>query len=259
MRVLCLTILVLLGLLGQAMATTGFGPPEPPSLLCRQAIAAAERANAIPPHLLAAIGRVESGRRDPGSGAMHPWPWTINAEGDGQFFDTKAQAIAAVRALQARGVRSIDVGCTQINLMHHPDAFATLDQAFEPRANADYAARFLRQLQAQAGGWAKATAQYHSSTPELGEPYQKQVMAVWPEEMRVQTAELTASAPSALANAWAATTRSMMPPVQRSMAGRIIPLPQGPEGSSAPGRDLASYRSAPIRLSTRPFMRPAGG
>ena len=35
---------------------------------------------------------------------MGPWPWTINAEGVGSFYETKAAAIAAVRDLQARGL-----------------------------------------------------------------------------------------------------------------------------------------------------------
>src|SRR5579859_1047005 len=106
-----LSLLVLLLSAASALAEPTALSPIAPGLLCRSAIATAERANGIPASLLAAIGRVESGRRDPVSGATHPWPWTINAEGQGSFFDTKAQAIAAVRDLQARGVRSIDVGC----------------------------------------------------------------------------------------------------------------------------------------------------
>ena len=53
-----------------------------------------------------------------------------------------------MRAVQAQGVRSIDIGCMQVNLMHHPNAFATLDAAFDPLANALYAARFLTELRA---------------------------------------------------------------------------------------------------------------
>src|SRR5690242_7431953 len=87
-------------------------PPAPsPGGLCRTAIAAAERSWRLPAGLLPAIGRVESGRPDPQTGRVQSWPWTINAEGVGRFFETKEQAIAAVQALQARGVRSIDVGC----------------------------------------------------------------------------------------------------------------------------------------------------
>src|SRR5579871_1610813 len=86
-------------------------PARAQGLLCRAAVANAERSNGIPPHLLAAISRVESGRRDPVTGDWHPWPWTVDVEGQGAFYDTKVEAVTAVRAAQARGVRSIDVGC----------------------------------------------------------------------------------------------------------------------------------------------------
>lgn len=146
---------------------------------CPSAIVAAERAEALPAGLLPAIARVESGRPDPLSGRIGPWPWTIDADGVGRFFATKDQAIAAVVALQAEGVRSIDVGCLQVNLAQHPDAFASLDDAFDPAANAIYAARFLRALYAGTGDWAAAAAAYHSRTPAYAEPYRQLVMAAW--------------------------------------------------------------------------------
>ena len=167
-----------------ARPVTGIAlPPPAPGIQCRQAIHAAERAAAIPMQLMAAIARVESGRPD-AQGAIHPWPWTINAEGAGQYFASKDAALAAVRALQARGVRSIDIGCMQVNLLHHPAAFATLDQAFDPATNAAYAARYLNDLYAATRDWTRATASYHSATPELGEAYQRRVAAIWPEEQR---------------------------------------------------------------------------
>jgi transglycosylase-like protein with SLT domain len=155
-----------------------------PGEQCRSGIAAAERGHGIPPQLMAAIGRVESGRLDPGTGTWGAWPWTINAEGQGTYFETKAEAINAVLGLQAHGVRSIDVGCMQVNLMHHPQAFANLEQAFEPAINADYAARFLVDLHNQTGDWTRATANYHSANPWEGEPYAAKVASVWPEEQR---------------------------------------------------------------------------
>jgi len=154
-------------------------PPVPsPFAWCETAIAGAETAVGLPPRLLGAIADVESGRPDP-SGTIRPWPWTIDAEGHGQFFATKAEAIAAVLALQGSGVRSIDVGCMQVNLMHHPNAFASLDGAFDPAANALYAARFLNSLYGASGSWVQATAAYHSETPAIGADYQRRVMARW--------------------------------------------------------------------------------
>jgi Transglycosylase SLT domain len=179
-----LPLLIFCLLTGFARAAPDLRPPQSPGDQCRSAIATAERGHGIPPQLLAAIGRVESGRRDPGTGAWGPWPWTINSEGQGFWFESKAEAIQAVLALQARGVRSIDIGCMQVNLKHHPAAFPSLDMAFEPAVNADYAARFLLQLYGQTGDWTKATADYHSSNPSEGEPYAAKVTSIWPEEQR---------------------------------------------------------------------------
>jgi hypothetical protein len=150
-----------------------------PATLCETALTTAEYIGRLPPRLLGAIGVTESGRTDPGSGRLRPWPWTINAEGEGRFFETKQEAVAAVMKLQARGVRSIDVGCVQVNLMFHPDAFASLDEAFDPRVNARYAAGFLNVLYAEGKDWAHAIAAYHSETPVLGDAYRVLVMARW--------------------------------------------------------------------------------
>ena len=95
----------------------------------------------------------------------------MTAEGLGTFYPGKAEAIRAVQVLQARGVASIDVGCMQVNLLHHPAAFRDLDEAFDPAANALYAARFLGGLYARTGTWPAAAAAYHSLTPKLGAQY----------------------------------------------------------------------------------------
>lgn len=106
------------------------------------------------------------------------WPWSINVLGVGHVYPSKVEAIAGVRRLQAAGLRSIDVGCMQVNLMHHPGAFATLDEAFDPVRNAEYAAAFLIRLRTLTGSWQLATADYHSATPELGLPYEHRVHAM---------------------------------------------------------------------------------
>ncbi|MFC7693614.1 hypothetical protein ACFQY5_32835 [Paeniroseomonas aquatica] len=101
--------------LAAGLASPALADPPPGAdagRLCQAALATAEREAGLPPRLLAAIARVESGRRDPVSGAVQPWPWTINAEGRGSFYPDKPAAIAAVRALQAQGfARSTSAAC----------------------------------------------------------------------------------------------------------------------------------------------------
>ena len=118
----------------------------------------------------------------------------------------------------ARGMRSIDVGCAQVNLMHHPAAFASLEQAFDPAANADYAGRFLKELRdtTAGGNWMTAAGHYHSQTPELAEPYRQQVQAV----MAGGTAPMSPAASLAAAR------------------------PSSPFGSTGPGRGLPAPRGA---------------
>jgi hypothetical protein len=146
--------------------------------VCDAAARTAERSHRLPSGILGAIGRVESGRPDP-DGRLTPWPWTINAAGAGAYLPSADAAIAAVQALQRRGLHSIDVGCFQVNLEQHPDAFATLAAAFDPQANADYAAGFLTALHERTGSWDAAVAAYHSALPERGIPYRGQVFARW--------------------------------------------------------------------------------
>ncbi len=165
-----------------AAATPAAVEPSPPSdqpYACERAGLAAEQAAGLPSGLLLAIGRVESGRWDNASGHVIAWPWTINAAGRGQWFPNKEAATGTVRALLGGGTRSIDVGCFQINLMWHPTAFASLEQAFDPDANAAYAARFLLGLFSQTGSWEGAVEAYHSADPALGFAYRQQVFAAW--------------------------------------------------------------------------------
>ena len=151
---------------------------QSPGLDCERAGTAAELAAGLPPGLLLAIGKIESGRFDPVLERRTPWPWTIDLAGTPLYFANGTEAVAAARAVRERGL-SQDVGCFQISLLYHPNAFASLAEAFDPVANAQYAARFLTELRARTGSWPEAVALYHSATPELGGPYAARVLATW--------------------------------------------------------------------------------
>lgn len=180
-----------LGAILGALALSAVWSPAPaqpgaitaePWRLCARQSALVERAAGLPRHLLDAIAKVESGRWDQDQAAVFAWPWTVTAEGKGRFLPSRAAAIATVRDLKARGIRNIDVGCMQVNLRYHPEAFANLDQAFDPARNVAYAAEFLGRLRAQAGSWTTAIGRYHSSTPHLSNRYRRKVFRAWREE-----------------------------------------------------------------------------
>jgi Transglycosylase SLT domain len=269
----CMTSLattsLVLGAAGNGAAAAGAMAPVPVPVLdsaqarlCYGAIAAAEAVTRIPDAFLSAIGRVESGRRV-STGIVAPWPWTVNAAGVGHFYATKAEAVSAVHQFQAQGVRSLDVGCLQVNLFYHPEAFASVEQAFDPPTNAAFAARLLMSLHAQTGSWPRAAAAYHSSTPLLGQSYQQKVLAAWAEPDRSLPDAVPDPAPPPAAKALVKAT----PPVAaratvataRKPAVAVASAPHPSTGftrtvglRAAPGgigRTLAAYRTMPVRLA----------
>ena len=178
-----LFISVLIGILASGGAATA--SPNTTQLIdknwniCSGAVQAAERAAAIPRHLLTAISQAESGRWNGEKQANIAWPWTVTAHGKGQFFASKEEAMAETEILLTQGVHNIDVGCMQINLKYHADAFETLSKAFDPTANAAYGANYLRAMHKQTKDWRKAAAHYHSTTPAQAERYKTKVMRLW--------------------------------------------------------------------------------
>ena len=182
------TVLILLLLAAFDPLASAAPPPRPrpadwlavQSGQCEAAIATAEKKYDLPKGLLGSIAKLESGRPIASLGDIRAWPWTINADGTGLFLDSKAAAIAWVVQAQTTGQHHfIDVGCMQVDLPMHPGAFRSLDEAFDPAINADYAARYLRSLQVEAhGDWNVAVGLYHSHTPDLAADYRNRVAAV---------------------------------------------------------------------------------
>lgn len=147
--------------------------------ICAQAIDQAEEGARLPGELLTAISHVESGRWNPQKKALFAWPWTVTNGPDGQYFPTKDAAIAHVKKLQARGIRNIDVGCMQINLRYHPNAFENLESALDPETNARYAVTLLKRLHNAHKSWGEAIRRYHSATEKFNRPYHDKVVRQW--------------------------------------------------------------------------------
>lgn len=212
------------------------GDSHDPWTLCARHAAEIEIREDLPPHLLSAIAKVESGRWLASARAVHAWPWTVTAGGKGRFYPTMDEAVDAVRALRASGRRNIDVGCMQVNLLHHPDAFENLRAAFDPARNIAYAADLLQRLKLEARTWPKAIAYYHSRTASLNGPYRHKVFRVWHEEWRRAGTVVPAWAGSAAADATPVDDMSRSAAKPERMGPRAIPASFSvEEGKEAPG------------------------
>lgn len=128
---------------------------------CGDAIAEAARRHGVPEAVALTVGKVESGHDEL---AMNIAGWPARAY-------SVADGVTAVEKLRKAGIVSVDVGCMQINLKHHPKAFGRLDQAFDAKANAEYGVLFLKRLHEEKRSWGKAIAAYHSADPERQATY----------------------------------------------------------------------------------------
>jgi Transglycosylase SLT domain len=188
-----------------------------PGLACDYAAAAAAERTGVPIDILLAITRVESGR---GGGDPRPWPWTINADGRGDWYDTKDLALETATAHLSDGTGTFDVGCFQLNVRWHGDGFDSLSDMLDPAQNADYAAAFLMQLYQESGEWSAAVSAYHSRTPELADSYLQKVRAILegPEPL---------TAPTAGTSEVRVARENLFPLLQaggQGSAGSIVPL-----------------------------------
>lgn len=169
-------------LLGIFVAAFASGPPaaafssQSPPDLCRAAAREASEETGVPYDVLMAISLTETGQQR--DGVLEPWAWAVQHDGKGQWFDTKAEAVAlAETALQA-GATNIDLGCFQLNIRWHAGAFGSADEMLEPVQNARYAARFLVELYQESGDWTQAAGAYHSRDPDNAEAYRQKFVTI---------------------------------------------------------------------------------
>ena len=154
----------------------------------------AEDQHGIPRGLLQSITRVEAGRKTV-TGEYMPWPWTLNDQGKGLFFDTKQAAVDYLQAAVSAGDHSVDAGCMQVNTKWHMDGFFELADMLDPVQNADYAASFLLDLHAAHQSWDGAVKHYHSSDPAKHVQYHARVLGELETYLAAHNAPLEAADP----------------------------------------------------------------
>ena len=144
--------------------------------ICGKAAQQAEKDYQIKPELLQTIASVESGLWNKKYGRRIAWPWTVQTNGKGYYYQTKEEAVAAIEVFLSEGNNNIDVGCMQINLKYHGEAFKNIEEALDPEKNVAYSAKFLRSLYKQNGeDWQVTAMQYHSKNHDKGIVYKERL------------------------------------------------------------------------------------
>ena len=174
---LCVSVVVLLGSFCTNYVYASIDYELRESRKCSSMFSYFERKHKLPANSLYAISLHETAKKHSKHKISVVWPWTImnNKEGKGHHFKTQNQAIRYARMQFAAGNNNLDVGCMQINLKYHPDAFLSLKQAFSPRNNIAYGARFLSENRKKLGSMEKAIGRYHSATEHLAAKYRRNV------------------------------------------------------------------------------------
>lgn len=139
-----------------------FATAEEPAALCEWAAQTAAAEAGVPSDILGALTLTETGRRR--DGIVRPWAWSVNAEGEGTWFDDPNAAMAFAEDKVAAGRTNLDIGCFQLNYRWHGENFGSVAEMFDPLNNARYAARFVRQLYTETGDWRQAAGAFHSRT-----------------------------------------------------------------------------------------------
>ncbi len=220
--------------------------------LCLDAARAAAARHGIPAGMMHAITLVETRRKV--GGVSGPWPWTLNIDGQGYWYDTRTEALAHAEREVARGRFSVDLGCFQLNYRWHGENFNALDEMLEPALAADYAARFLGQLFAETGDWMRAAGLYHSRTPVRARRYRGLVGRA------LASLDSAPTAPAAPADAPKPGPRAPKP-APAGLAPAIVlasaRVAADPTFAAAPGAVMLRMFARPARpLFVTPGMKP---
>lgn len=138
----------------------------------------------VPVDVFFSIALQESGKS--GRNKFLPWPWTLNIDEKGYYFETREQAeialLTAMEAAKQNGkIGRVAVGIGQIYMPSHASQFASPIQALDPTNNLNYAAQllaehYLNTLKEGSPDWWVAVGRYHSpSNKKLANAYQQLV------------------------------------------------------------------------------------
>lgn len=228
-RLWWVTIVTIFELHSQANAAPTY---DNTAQICEKAAVYAAQETGVPLSVLLAISLTETGRTK--KSGFRPWPWTVNMEGKGVWFESQLDALAYVERHFKAGARSFDVGCFQINYKWHGKAFTSVDQMFDPSLNAVYAAKYLTALFNEKGSWEEAAGAYHSRTKKYADKYKLRFKRIRSDILASNSDKIDAKRP-----------HFKLP--KSAKPNRFPLLVQRPEGSAGAGSLVRLSDTAPAK------------
>ncbi len=139
-----------------------------------------ETAEGVDPHLLYAIAIAESQKYFTG-GFIRPWPWSVNVEGKGHYFDTRAEAEQFVDELFSQGLKSIDIGPMQINTYWHGHRVSDPKDLFSLSTAISVSSDILKEaMDSSPSDQALGIGRYHTwSDEQRARSYGSRVIKYW--------------------------------------------------------------------------------
>lgn len=123
----------------------------------------AELFGGIPADIFYAMALQESGRQT--EQGFRPWPWTLNVEGKGFYYGSKAEAWDALSQFVEDGRTNIGIGALQVTWPYNQHVLVDVYGALDPHTNLQIAAQIFLARYSESGDWWTAVGRYHSPGP----------------------------------------------------------------------------------------------
>ena len=130
------------------------------------------------PTLLYSLAIAESGieRQE---GTISPWPWVIRAPDTRGYYDTKAEALKALKWFQSRYGEMIDIGMGQVNIRWNGHRVDRPEQLMDPKTNLEVMAQILSEAIDSTDNPELGIGRYYTWSDESrAKRYGKRVLAI---------------------------------------------------------------------------------
>ena len=116
----------------------------------------------LDPLLLYSVSISESGFAPTNKKVKQPWPWAVCSSQGSFFAASKKDAEIEVARLKKMGIKSVDVGLMQVNLLWHSNKI-NHKEMFDPEINLRTGAKILKKaLDSASGDLVTGIGRYHN-------------------------------------------------------------------------------------------------